>query len=143
MENRTGGTGRQRRGVLLSYMPKYKTPLDTRFQALADPTRRAVLAHLADGPASVGALATPFGMALPSFMQHLRVLEDGGLIVTEKTGRTRICRINPAAMGDAEAWMAGQRMKWEAQTDGLQAFVEAGRDLDDGPMMKEPHDVRP
>jgi DNA-binding transcriptional ArsR family regulator len=114
-------------------MPKFFTPLDQTFSALADPTRRAVLMRLAEGPASVTHLAEPFDMALPSFVQHLRVLEDGGLIVTEKTGRTRVCRINPAAFGQVEDWMAAQRRKWEAQTDRLQAFLEGGHDLADGP----------
>jgi DNA-binding transcriptional ArsR family regulator len=114
-------------------MPKFLTPLDQTFAALADPTRRAVLRRLAEGPASVTHLAEPFDMALPSFLQHLRVLEEGGLIVTEKTGRRRICRINPAAFGQVEDWMATQRRRWEAQTDRLQAFLEGGHDLADAP----------
>jgi DNA-binding transcriptional ArsR family regulator len=103
------------------------------FHALADPTRGAVAARLADGPASVSELARPFDMALPTFLQHLKVLEAGGVIVTEKTGRTRLCRINPAAFGAAEDWLSAQRRKWEAQTDRLQEFLEAGHDLDDRP----------
>lgn len=124
-------------------MAKFSAALDDAFQALADPTRRAVLARLADGPATVTALAAPFAMALPSFVRHLRVLEEGGLIVTRKTGRSRTCRINPRAFGPVEAWMADQRRKWAAQTDRLQEFLEQGRDLDDGPRMtKEAHDER-
>lgn len=114
-------------------MTNYPTPLAPLFHALADPTRGAVAARLAEGPASVSELAKPFDMALPTFLQHLRVLETGGVIVTEKTGRTRICRINPAAFGVAEGWLSAQRRKWEAQTDRLQAFLEQGHDLADGP----------
>lgn len=123
--------------VLLSQMANLSPALDAAFQALADPTRRAVLVALAGGPQGVTALATPFDMALPTFLKHLRVLEDGGLIATEKIGRTRICRINPARIGVLEDWMAAQRRKWEAQTDRLQAFLEQGRDLADGPREKD------
>ena len=118
-------------------MPKFPTPLDQTFSALADPTRRAVLVRLAEGPASVTVLAAPFDMALPSFVQHIRVLEEGGLIVTEKTGRTRVCRIDPEAFGRVEGWIADQRRKWAAQTDRLQEFLEQGRDLADGPRHPE------
>jgi DNA-binding transcriptional ArsR family regulator len=107
------------------------------FHALADPTRGAVAARLAAGPASVSELAAPFDMALPTFLQHLKVLEAGGVIVTEKTGRRRVCRINPAAFGAAEDWLAAQRHKWEAQADRLQEFLEGGHDLDDGPRPRE------
>jgi DNA-binding transcriptional ArsR family regulator len=110
------------------------------FHALADPTRGAVAARLAEGPATVGTLAAPFDMALPTFLQHLKVLEAGGVIVTEKTGRTRVCRINPAAFGLAEGWLAAQRRKWEAQTDRLQDFLAGGHDLDDGP--RPPQEMR-
>jgi DNA-binding transcriptional ArsR family regulator len=118
-------------------MPKYPPALDSTFQALADPTRRAVLTRLADGPLRVSVLAAPFDMALPSFMQHLRMLEDGGLIASEKVGRSRICRIVPDGTTAAESWIAVQRARWTAQTDRLQFFLETGRDLDDGPMPKE------
>ncbi len=124
-------------GMLVRYMPKCSAQLDSTFQALADPTRRAVLARLADGPMAVSALAAPFGMALPSFMQHLRMLEDGGLIASEKIGRSRICRIAPDRAAEAERWIAAQRARWTAQTDRLQSFLETGRDLNDGPPAKE------
>jgi DNA-binding transcriptional ArsR family regulator len=123
--------------MLVRYMPKYSALLDSTFRALADPTRRAVLARLADGPLAVSQLAAPFGMALPSFLQHLRMLQDGGLIASEKIGRSRICRIAPDGAADAEAWIAAQRAKWTAQTDRLQSFLETGGDLDDGPTAKE------
>ncbi len=119
--------------MLLRYMTKYSDPLAPAFHALADPTRRAVLARLAQGPATVSELAAPHAMALPSFMQHLRVLETSGLIASEKLGRSRTCRIEPELIGRAEGWLAAQRRICEAQTDRLQIFLESGADLDDGP----------
>lgn len=105
--------------------------LSPTFHALADPTRRAVLAQLAEGSATVSELAEGHKMALPTFLQHLKVLETGGLIATEKLGRNRICRLNPARIAEVEDWLARQRAKCEAQTDRLEAFLEAGADLDD------------
>ena len=122
--------------VLLRYMTKFSDPLAPAFHALADPTRRAVLARLASGPATVSDLATPFGMALPSFVQHLRILEASGLIASAKQGRSRTCRIEPAMVGRVEGWLGEQRRIWAARTDRLQAFLESGADLDDGPKMK-------
>lgn len=119
--------------MILRYMTKYNAPIDQAFLALADPTRRAVLARLSEGPTSVTTLSEPFRMALPSFVQHLKILEESGLIASDKVGRRRICRVNPAAFVQVEGWMAEQRRKWEAQTDRLQEFLEQGRDLTDGP----------
>ncbi len=97
--------------------------LSTIFLALADPTRRAVIARLGQGPASVSELASPFGMGLPSFMKHIRFLEDSGMIRTTKKGRTRTCVIDGSGLANAEQWLAEQRGIWEAQTDRLEAFV--------------------
>ena len=97
--------------------------LDTLFHALADPTRRAVLARLSAGPASAGELADPFEMALPSFMQHLKRLEDSGLIETTKTGRTRTCALKPGALAPVRGWMEEQRDLWEARLDGLESYL--------------------
>lgn len=108
-------------------MPNIQTDpnaLDRMFHALADPSRRAVLERLAEGPASVGELAKPFTMALPSLMQHLRLLEDCGLIRTEKVGRVRTCRIEPHAMDAAGEWIARQRAIWEARFDRLDAYLQ-------------------
>lgn len=99
--------------------------LNALFQALADPTRRAVLGRLARGPASVGDLARPFDMALPSFMQHIRFLERSGWIRTRKVGRVRICQIEERSFAAAEAWLAEQRALWEGRTDRLEQFVAA------------------
>ena len=94
------------------------------FQAIADPTRRAVLGRLSSGPASVSDLAKPFDMALPSFMQHIRFLEESGWIQTRKVGRVRICTIEEEPFTVVERWLSDQRALWEARTDRLQQFVE-------------------
>lgn len=106
-------------------MEHYPDPLNVVFQALADPTRRAVLGRLGQGPASISDLARPFDMALPSFMKHIRILEGGGLIRTRKAGRVRTCSLEPAALGQAESWFAQQRAVWEGRADRLEQFVTA------------------
>lgn len=93
------------------------------YLALSDPTRRAVITRLGQGPASVSDLSKPFEMGLPSFMKHIRVLEDCGMIRTAKAGRTRTCRIDGPGLASAERWLAEQRAMWEAQADRLEAFV--------------------
>ena len=98
--------------------------LDAVFHALADPTRRAVLARLGAGPATVKELGEPFAMALPSFMKHLAVLEESGLIGSRKVGRVRTCRIKPNKLAAAEAWIVEQRAIWEDRTDRLVQYVE-------------------
>lgn len=100
-----------------------QAPLDTLFQALADPTRRAVLARLSAGPEPVSELARPFAMALPSFMEHLRKLEDGGLIETRKEGRTRWCALKPGALTPARDWIEDQRALWNARLDSLEDYL--------------------
>jgi DNA-binding transcriptional ArsR family regulator len=106
--------------MILSLMDQY---LDTVFQALADPTRRAVVARLGRGPASVGELAAPFAMALPSFMKHVRMLEDAGLIRTSKAGRVRTCEIDSLRLMVVQNWLDEQRHIWERRTDRLEKFV--------------------
>lgn len=88
------------------------TSLDTMFQALADPARRSMVERLSRGPASVSELATPLAMTLSAVAQHLKVLETSGLVVTEKVGRVRICRIEPTVLETAQGWIA-ERMAWE------------------------------
>jgi DNA-binding transcriptional ArsR family regulator len=102
--------------------------LDRMFHALADPTRRAVVARLATGPASVSDLARPLAMSLPAVVQHLQVLETAGLIATEKTGRVRTCRVAPEALAAAESWLSDRRHEWEARLDRLEAFLAAPPD---------------
>lgn len=106
-------------------MENYSASLDSSFHALADPTRRAVLARLVVGSAPVKKLAEPFDMGLPSFLKHLRVLEDSGLIATEKKGRVRTCRLNGDQLAATEAWLSEQRAIWEGRTDRLAEYVEA------------------
>jgi DNA-binding transcriptional ArsR family regulator len=108
-------------------MAQYSQQLDGVFQALADPTRRAVLGRLSRGAASVGELAKPFEMALPSFMKHIRLLEESGWILTRKEGRVRTCAIEKKALAAADAWLATQRAIWEARFDRLDAWVEDPR----------------
>ncbi len=106
--------------------------LDLAFQALADPSRRAMIARLAQGPASVSALASPFAMSLPAVMQHLAVLEDAGLVRSEKVGRVRTCRIDPQTLGQAEAWISAQRSEWERRLDRLGSYLEELTSKGDG-----------
>lgn len=110
-------------GDILSNMTKHDPNLDLIFQALSDPTRRAILARLTLGPVAVSALARPTGLALPTVMRHLSVLEDAALITSAKTGRIRVCSAVPETMAATMDWMAAQRTIWEARTDRLEAYV--------------------
>ena len=106
---------------MLNYHPQ---PIDLAFQALADPTRRGMIARLARGPASVSELAAPFDMSLPAIVQHLQVLESSGLVTSEKVGRVRTCKIEPKAMMSAEDWISSQRASWEARLDRLGEYLK-------------------
>jgi DNA-binding transcriptional ArsR family regulator len=97
--------------------------VDNLFRALADPTRRDVLARLSRSPASVTELAGPFDMALPSFLQHLRILEESGLVRSRKEGRVRTYRLEPKRLKQAEDWLARQRTLWERRLDQLDAYL--------------------
>ncbi len=105
-------------------MPNQKHAIAQTFIALSDPTRRAVVQTLSQGSATVSQLAKPFAMALPSFTQHLGVLEDAGLIVSRREGRSRVCSLNPSALRDAEDWMAAYRTQWESRMDRFEAHLE-------------------
>ena len=94
------------------------------FRALSDPTRRAVIAQLARSPASMTDLARPFKMALPSFAQHLTVLEECGVVRSRKEGRVRRYRLVPQPLAAAEDWMVAQRAIWEQRLDQLAEYVE-------------------
>lgn len=109
-------------------MAQYQSQLDGIFQALADPTRRAVVGRLGRGPASVGELAAPFDMALPSFMKHIHMLEQSGLIRTSKTGRVRTCEMDRARLAAVDGWLNEQRAIWEGRTDRLERFVTQDKD---------------
>jgi len=104
-------------------MPKHYTQLDHVFQALADPTRRAVLQRLSSGSASTLELARPFDMALPSFTQHLDMLERCGLVKSIKSGRVRTYALAPKRLQVAEDWILGRRELWERRLDQLDAYV--------------------
>ena len=99
--------------------------LDGLFQALADPTRRAIVERLSRGPASVSDLARPFDMSLPAVVQHLAVLEAAGVVASEKVGRVRTCRIEPAALSRAEQWIHARRTAWEQRLDRLGDYLTA------------------
>ena len=98
--------------------------LDLAFQALADPTRRGMLARLSRAPASVSELAAPYRISLPAVMQHLHLLEASGLVRSEKKGRVRTCRLEPKALARAESWIAEQRALWEGRLDRLEDYLE-------------------
>jgi DNA-binding transcriptional ArsR family regulator len=98
--------------------------LDLAFQALADPTRRGMLARLSRGPASVSELARPLPISLPAVLQHLHALEASGLVRSEKKGRVRTCRLEPKALATAESWIAEQRALWEGRLDRLEDYLE-------------------
>jgi DNA-binding transcriptional ArsR family regulator len=110
--------------MILNQMLNYEAPLDGAFQALADPTRRAMVERLAQGPATVSELKRPLVMSLPAVMQHLAVLETSGLVVSQKSGRVRTCRINPAALAEAERWIAERRLEWERRLDRLGEYLK-------------------
>ena len=98
-------------------------PIDGVFKALSDPTRRRVIERLSRGPATVGELARPFAMALPSFTQHLKVLETCRLVESRKSGRVRTYRLSSRALESAEAWLARRRSHWEGRLDRLDAHL--------------------
>ena len=103
--------------------------LDRVFRALGDPTRRAVLSRLSSGPAAVSELARPFRMALPSFTQHLDVLEECGLVRSRKVGRVRTYHLRPRQLKAAERWMTEQRALWERRLDQLDAYLEEMKEM--------------
>lgn len=100
-------------------MDNYGAILTAAFHALADPTRRAVVERLGTGPATVTELAEPFDMALPSFMKHVRVLEEAGLVRSIKVGRIRTCTLDQDKLLAAERWFAEQRTLWASRYDNL------------------------
>lgn len=97
--------------------------LNDTFHALADPTRRAVLAKLTSGPATVSDLAQPFSMALPTFLQHLKVLEECGLVKSKKVGRVRTCQLKPKPLEEAQDWLGAQRTLWTKRLDQLDDYL--------------------
>ena len=114
-------------------MVKYsEDTLDVTFAALADPTRRAILARLSLGEASVGELARPFEMSLPAVSKHLRVLETAGLLAREKRGRVRQCYMLPAPLGFVADWLSTYRRFWEDRFDSLAGYLENHQEKEEG-----------
>ena len=97
--------------------------LDRAFAALADPTRRGVLTRLGEGPATIGELAAPTGMTLTGMKKHVQVLEDAGLVRTEKVGRARQCRLGTERLDEAMAWISHYQRLWERRLDGLEVYL--------------------
>ena len=116
-------------GTTLSHMAHHPSRLDAVFAALSDPTRRGVVSRLGKGTASVGELAQSAPMTLPSFMKHIRVLEDCGLIRTSKAGRVRTCSLDRERLAVVDGWLAEQRAVWEGRTDRLERFVTDREEL--------------
>lgn len=109
-------------------MTEKKANIDRVFQALGDATRRAMLERLSPGPMSVSRLAEPFNMSLAAVVQHLQVLEEAGLVKTEKVGRVRSCRVEASGLQAAEAWLRARRPEWDQKLDRL---VEVLDELDE------------
>jgi DNA-binding transcriptional ArsR family regulator len=112
-------------------MVKRSNPLDSTFGALADPTRRALLATLMLGRASITELAKPHRMSLPAVMKHLRVLEQAGLVSQRKIGRTRHCRLAAKPLKDAETWLSQYRIFWEGTFDSLERYLNQSESKED------------
>jgi len=110
--------------MLKHYQPTDETPVELLFQALADPSRRSMVDRLTRGPASVSELARPLAMTLAGAVQHLQVLEASGLVRSEKVGRVRTCRIEPAALAQAEGWISERRRMWERRLDRLGEYLD-------------------
>ena len=102
-------------------------PLSTTFAALADPTRRAILARLAQGDATVGELAKPFAMTLPGVSKHLKVLQHAGLVVQGRDAQWRPCHLDPTALREVSSWVERYRVLWEGRLDRMEALL---RELD-------------
>ena len=107
----------------LNFMVQYQLELDRTFSALSDPTRRAILERLGRGPATIGELAEPFGMSLTGLKKHVHVLEAADLVVTQKVGRTRRCRLGPGRLEDATRWIEEHRSRWERRLDRLEGYI--------------------
>jgi len=106
--------------------------LDKAFAALADPARRAMVERLVQGPATVSELAKPLPMSLPAAMLHLKVLEESGLVTSQKLGRVRTCRIDARVLSQAEQWVGERRQMWERSLDRLGAYLDQTKPEDKG-----------
>lgn len=114
-------------------MPQQVADLNCLFQALADPTRLAVVERLGRGEVAASELARPFGMALPSFLQHLDVLEQVGLVTSNKAGRVRTYRLTPQPLQAVEDWMTTQRQLWERRLDQFDEYIHTLKETEQQP----------
>lgn len=105
-------------------MGKKEPDIDRIFQALGDGSRRAILERLSGGPVSVSQLSEPLGITLAAVVQHIQVLEESGLVRTEKVGRVRTCSVAPAGLAAAEQWIRERRPSWDRKLDRLQEFLD-------------------
>lgn len=105
-------------------MAKLSSDLNMAFSALADPTRRAIVSRLCDGPASVSELSEPFDIALPTLLKHVRVLEKSGLVSSEKVGRVRTCKIIPGALRVSDEWLRQHILLWESRLDRMELHIK-------------------
>jgi DNA-binding transcriptional ArsR family regulator len=110
------------------YRRAEREPVDRVFHALADPNRRVIVERLSLGPATVSELAQPLPMSLSAVVQHLQVLQRSGLVRSEKVGRVRTCRIEPAALRPVEEWIGARRSSWERRLDRLGEYLAEGND---------------
>jgi DNA-binding transcriptional ArsR family regulator len=117
-------------GAILNHMVHYPERLDRSFAALSDPTRRGILERLGHGDASISDLAERFGMTLTGMKKHVRVLEDAGLVMTEKVGRVRTCRLSPRRLQEEAEWMERYRRMVEERFDRLEDFLNRTRGED-------------
>jgi DNA-binding transcriptional ArsR family regulator len=101
-----------------------RASIDRIFHALSDPTRRRIVEKLSEGPVSVSRLAKPLAITLAAVVQHVQILEESGLVHTEKVGRVRTCRIEPAGLSVAEKWIAARRSLWEERFERLGALLD-------------------
>jgi DNA-binding transcriptional ArsR family regulator len=104
-------------------MENFEHRLNLAFAALADPTRRAIVARLCSGDATVGELAEPFEIGLPTLLKHIHVLERGGLVSSEKSGRVRTCSLTPGALQGTDNWLRTHIAAWESRLDRLEAHL--------------------
>jgi DNA-binding transcriptional ArsR family regulator len=114
-------------------MLQHQSSLDLAFQALSDPTRRAMVERLSRGPASVSELAAPLPMSMSAVVQHLKILEASGLVASEKTGRVRTCRVDARALSAAERWINDRRQSVERSLDRLGAYLDETRNDEESP----------
>src|SRR5205823_4150803 len=120
---------RRPRPAIVKVMLNRLATLDRTFQALSDPSRRAMIERLCRGPASVSELARPLAMSLPAVVQHLQVLESSGLVRSQKVGRVRTCHLDPKALRTSEQWITERRTAWEKRLDRLGDYLAAKSDV--------------